>query len=164
MLQTQLKLVKKQIAELKGQFTQKEQHLNELKQTSNAIAQLEEQIDGVKQNLGQLLGTNVGSSQDSCVDFTDVDISQCAALKNLIEKESQLKEQRNETELSIDSFKQNQVANEVQKTKLETELKKLQGVEKLSERFESTAKEAHALLKKLNIPATVKQTWNSQDF
>ena len=35
-------LVKKQIYEIKTQFNQKDQHLNEMKQATNQIAQLED--------------------------------------------------------------------------------------------------------------------------
>jgi hypothetical protein len=47
---------------------------------------------------------------------------------------------------------------------LETELRKLQAVEKINDKFESQAKEAHALLKKLEIEAQVKPSWTSIDF
>jgi len=47
---------------------------------------------------------------------------------------------------------------------LETELRKLQAVEKLCDKFETQAKEAHLLLKRLEIEAQVKPTWTSLDF
>ena len=66
--------------------------------------------------------------------------------------------------MSIHNFKQNQVANEANKQKLEAEVKKLQAVEKVNTSFETLAKEAQTMLKKLEISAQLKPTWSSLDF
>ena len=77
-----------------------------MKKTTTEIAQLEEQITGVRQSLSRLIGNDaVGSSQESCADFADVEIKDCPLQITLTERENKLKAKRDQVDLSIDSYK-----------------------------------------------------------
>lgn len=55
MNQANLKLIKKQIADIKKECSHKDQNMNELKQTTKEISKLEEQILSVKQTLSEMM-------------------------------------------------------------------------------------------------------------